>query len=226
MAENRILRNTPVWIGSTILFFYPLLLLLFFIVLYGNDGVSIDSTDWILMVGYFISAFLLVWQRKLGWSLVIGFLFLSAAFGLFRSTQLSEGMSPLDYQFALAISNFIIIAYIFYFFRFPYLDGRDTGLFGIAHRFESKISGTINESVSITIRSLSISGVLCDVHAEGHAIKEGDKVSIWFEGIEKPGLTAVVTSIEEKVFRLKFQWLGFGDVRDLNKITKALMIQK
>lgn len=210
-------RFAPVWVASAVLYLFPYLLMGMLSALFGPSSLHVTNFDWEIMGFYGLAAVLLVVQRKIFWFLAIVILYIVAALEFYHSANLANISMPFDYQFTLACSSIIVSAYIFYFFRFPYLDGRDTGLFGIAHRYDSDLPAEILARLSGRVINVSMSGVLFRSTIDVDEFKIGDKVKLSVPGLNLKEVPVEIRGFDSEYMRLKFSWLGFRDFRQLQK---------
>lgn len=222
MVDGRIIRNTPVWASSLLLFLFPLLLLFCLNLLFEGESIDLETWDWILVAVSSISGLLLVIQRKRAWAISVSVLVLTVVLEFARAYQLFKLGRPFDYQLILGSASFIIVFYIIYFFRFPYLDGRDTGLFGIAHRYDVNEKTTLQTEDGLQIYgevlNISYSGVLFRSTQALDSLNFADPVELSIESLGLKGVRSSIRSIEGDFLRIKFTWLGYSQMMSLRKI--------
>lgn len=210
-------RFTQVWIASAVLCFFPITLMAFLEFMVGKQSIFVTSFDWGIMTFYVLAGLLLVFQRKVFWFLAIVILFTAACLEFYHSSNLASATKPFDYQFTLASATIIVIAYIFYFFRFPYLDGRDTGLFGVAHRYEVDMPAKISTGIVGKVSNASMSGVLFKGKIDIEKYNFADKLKISIADLELKDVPVEVRGVDSETLRLKFLWLKFSQFRGLQQ---------
>jgi hypothetical protein len=215
-------RSPQIWLAAAAIWILPLLVMGVARLIFGANGMVIGNFDWGICGLCFLGGLLLVFQRKLFWFLAIVILFLVAVLNLYHASILAARMESFDYQFMLSVTVFLSIGLISYYYRFPFLDGRDTGLFGIAHRFDVSMPSQL-DSLQGTVTSASVSGVMFIAKTAYEDIQVGDEMELT---IAELGLTSVpveVRGLQAEKIRLKFLWLGFKQFRSLKKQLKSFV---
>ncbi len=190
--------------------------------IFGASGMVIGKFDWGICGLCLMGGALLVFQRKLFWFFSIVILFVVAVLNLYHASILAARMEAFDYQFMLSVTVFLSIGLISYYYRFPYLDGRDTGLFGIAHRFDVKMSSQLDQLPG-TVLSVSVSGVLFESKDSFEDIHVGDEMQLTVAELGLTGVPVEVRGFVGQKLRLKFLWLGFNQFRALKKQLKTFV---
>jgi hypothetical protein len=214
-------RSPQIWLAAVAIWILPLIVMGITRLIFDANGMVVGSFDWGICGLCLLGGLLLVFQRKLFWFLAICILFLVAVLNLYHASILAARMQSFDYQFMLSVTVFLSIGLISYYYRFPYLDGRDTGLFGIAHRFTVSMPSKLDE-LQGSVTSVSVSGVLFVTSTPYDDIQVGDQMELT---IAELGLTKVpveVRGLQGEKIRLKFLWLGFQQFQSLKKQMKSL----
>jgi hypothetical protein len=189
--------------------------------IFGKQSVSFSTFDCVILFFFFWGGFLLVLQRKIFWIGSIGTLFLIAIANLYRSSVLAAQMESFDYQFMLSSGVLLSVGLISYFYRFPYLDSRDMGIFGIADRFKADMPAKL-EAIEGRVLSASISGVLFLPETKIESVHVGAKMKLTIPELDLKDISVEVRGTKGDNFRLKFIWLGFAQFRDLKARLKTL----
>ncbi len=217
-------RYPQIWLIALGVWLLPMLTLLLTSLIYGSSDIVLSSFDWAILGCCFVGGIFLTFQRRLFWGLSLATLFVTAILNLYQASVLAAHMMAFDYQFLLAVALLVAICVISYHFRFPYLDGRDSGLFGIAHRFQSSWPATLEGKPGM-VTSISITGALFQADQSIGEVTVGSdlKLSIPEVGFEE--ISSEVRGLQGDKIRLKFNRLSFAQFRRLKRKFKSLILE-
>lgn len=226
MKSLQFSRYPQIWLAAITIWLLPAFVFGLASLIFGYHNVVFSAFDGGVLVFFFLGGFCLILQRKIFWFVSIAILFLVAIANLYRSSVLAGQMETFDYQFMLSSGVLLSIGLISYYYRFPYLDSRDTGLFGIAHRFTAQMPAQLDQKHSGQVISVSISGVLFRLQDKIEGLEVGDRLKLSVADLALNDIAVEVRGILGDRLRLKFIWLGFSQFRNLKARLQTLPMEK
>lgn len=190
--------------------------------IYGFSYLSFSSFDEVQFAWFLIAGFCFSMQRKICWFIALFLLFGVFISNVFYASILAAQLQSYEYQLWLALSVLLAITLIFSYFRFPYLDGRDTAWFGVANRMEVSIPAILGSKQNGKVTSISITGVLFHFAESLENIRVGDQLHLTMEELNLHELPVEVRGMLGEKIRLKFLWLGFAQSRLLKSRLKKM----
>jgi len=219
-------RYPQIWLTALAIWLMPLLAYAAAKYIFNSVDTVFSFFDWVIFALFFLSGTFIILQRKIFWFLSIALLFVIAISNLYRSSVLGSQMQNFDYQFLLSSSVLLAIGLISYYYRFPYLDSRDTGFFGLAHRFKANMPAQLDQKYDGKVTSVSISGVLFVPATNVEGLKVGDKIKINISDLNLIQVPVEVRGLKRgpkaEEIRLQFMWLGFSQFRNLKNRLHSL----
>jgi len=219
-------RYPQIWLTALSIWLMPLLAYGAAKYIFNSVDMVFSMFDWVIFALFFLSGTFIILQRKIFWFVSIALLFVIAISNLYQSSVLGSQMQNFDYQFLLSSSVLLSIGLISYYYRFPYLDSRDTGLFGLAHRFKAHMPAQLDQKYDGTVTSVSISGVLFIPAARIEGLKVGDKIKMNISDLNLHQVPVEVRGLKrgpkDEEIRLQFMWLGFNQFRNLKNRLQSL----
>ena len=160
-------------------------------------------------------------RRKITWLMAVGLMILAVGLNLWHLAELYS--ANLDFQFVFLqllfmsmMTTMVVILGIFY--RYPYMDERDTVFFGHADRYKVRLKAVVDDEVMGEVVSASVSGVLFKSEGELKFDQDSKKARLTIEGLNLKSVPVEVMGGEGNTYRIKFGWLGFGTFKKLKRM--------
>ena len=186
-----------------------------------DNSSTISDLDIFWSVSCFLGGLLLLVRYKIIWILVMVQIVLVTLLNLGEVFVNWGEESVLQYNFQLlfSVSMMCSIFIVASYYKYPYLDRRDTLLFGIADRYRVQMQAVVNETIMGEVISASISGVL--FKSQGELKFDEDKnIILTIPEMNLNGVPMKFVSQSDSGVRLKFKWPGFGLSRKIKKQLK------
>jgi hypothetical protein len=196
----------------------PLIILGLTRVLNMGEPINLSTIDWVWSAACLVSGFLLLLRLKIAWIISMIQIFAVAVVNLIQMMNAwgYEAVVQYNFQFLFSVSMLCSILLIAHYYKYPYLDRRDTVIYGIADRYKVKMKAIVNEKVFGEVVSASISGVL--FRTEGELKLDGNKkLLLSIDELDLKSVPVEVSNQSGDEFRLKFGFLG---------IMKSLRLRK
>lgn len=171
-----------------------------------GDPIVLSSLDWVWSIACVISGGLLLVRLKIAWILSIIQIVLVAVINLCQFFMAINQEISLQYSFEflfslVTLSGILLIAY---YYRYPYLDRRDTIFYGIADRYQVNFDTIVNDQLRGKTLSASISGFKIELEQPAELSKDvGHFITIPELGIHHAGVIVIDTDANRIRVRLK-----------------------
>lgn len=174
-----------------------------------GDPVILSTLDWIWSIACVLSGILLLIRLKIAWIISIVQIVLVALINLYQffMTLNQEVSVQYNFQFLFSLVTLSGVLLIAYYYRYPYLDRRDTILYGVADRYQVNFDTVVNEKIRGKTLSASISGFLIEMEQAADLSKDATH----FISIPELGIHHVEVSIIDLNgvrLRVRFKKLG------------------
>lgn len=216
-------RYPQIWVAAISIWLLPVIIYAIVTWMFDSKPIVLSAFDAAIMALFFLGGFFIILNRKIFWFVAIAILFLIAVVNIVNALIMSSKMQTIDYQFILSSSVVFSTGLISYYYRFPYLDSRDTGWFGIAHRFRADFPAQLDETLQGRVICVSISGVRFVAGTTAmENLEVGRRMKLNVPDLGLSHVPVEIRGVQEREVRVKFRWLGFRQFRDLKRRLQAL----
>lgn len=176
-----------------------------------GETLELSRLDIFWSISCFVCGLLLLVRYKIAWIIAMVQIVLVAVFnmGELFANWGEDAVIQYNFQFLFSISMLCSIFLVASYYKYPYLDRRDTLLFGIADRYKVQMKATVNEHIFGEVVSASISGVL--FKSEGELkMDENNNIILTIPEMNLKSVPMELVSKRDSELRLKFKWPGLG----------------
>jgi hypothetical protein len=180
---------------------------------------ELTTLDLIWMLICIVSGILVLIPFKLSWLVSLGmlsFVILINLTQLFLNWQ-EPGSPRFIYEFIFSVMSVLTVLLLVSYYRFPFLDRRDTLFFGIADRHEVKMRAVVNEQVIGEVISASVSGVLFKTEGELKYDQKNKQVRLTIQDLNLTSVPVEIVGTKGDAVRLKFESLSFASANQIKK---------
>jgi hypothetical protein len=188
-----------------------------------GEPITLSNIDWFWSAACLLSGLLLLVRLKIAWILAMIQIFTVTILNMIQllaSLQIEGSAIQYNFQFLFSVMTLAIVLLIASYFKYPYLDRRDTILMGIANRYKVSMDGDLNDAIAGKIISASISGVLMHLD-EPRPFKIHHVYNLTVADLDVVDEIVSVVSVQDKEIRLKFESLPLRKMRYIRKKLKG-----
>jgi hypothetical protein len=130
-----------------------------------GEPLVLSDVDWAWSISCLVSGALLLVRLKSIWIFSMIQIFCVALLNLYQFFSMTSDEFSIQYslQFLFSVASLSGILLMAKRFKYPYLDRRDTILYGIAYRYKVHFQSFVNDHVPATTLSASISGFMLEL---------------------------------------------------------------
>lgn len=188
--------------------------------------VDIQSFNWVSWILLFAAGISLLVRHKTAWMFSIALCFafvISTGITFMQEFDSSDSLYN-TFKVIDCLLVFFVVGTVAYYFRYPYLDRRQSWLAPTADRFAIVTPIQLGSQQGTTV-DLSYSGAYV-LTSSGHSFKVDEKISVHLPEVHDLKCSAKIIAVEDKYARVQFEGLSSHQNQLLRQWLQSQNLQK